>query len=126
MLGDNIYGSDTPKDFQNKFELPYKALLDSKVKFHAALGNHDSPIQASYKPFNMDGRRYYTFKPTTTSGFLSSTAPRWTSANWNGWRRSFRAQEAIGRSPIFTIRSTPPGPGTVPIWRCGRLWNRCS
>jgi hypothetical protein len=63
MLGDNIYGSDTPNDFQHKFELPYKALLDSGVKFYAALGNHDSPSQASYKLFNMDGRRYYTFKP---------------------------------------------------------------
>ena len=63
MLGDNIYGKDTPSDFQNKFELPYKALLDSGVKFYAALGNHDSPTQASYKLFNMDGRRYYTFKP---------------------------------------------------------------
>jgi hypothetical protein len=63
MLGDNIYGSDTAKDFQHKFELPYKALLDSGVKFYAALGNHDSPTQASYKLFNMDGRRYYTFKP---------------------------------------------------------------
>src|ERR1051325_7788766 len=63
MLGDNIYGSDTPKDFQNKFELPYKEILDAKVKFFAALGNHDSPRQSSYKHFNMGGRRYYTFKP---------------------------------------------------------------
>lgn len=63
MLGDNIYGRDTPKDFVNKFELPYKTLLDIGVKFYAALGNHDSPNQASYKLFNMDGHRYYTFKP---------------------------------------------------------------
>jgi len=76
MLGDNIYGADTPKDFQNKFELPYKALLDSKVKFFASLGNHDSPRQSSYKLFNMDGRRYYTFKPHDDVRFfaLDSTA----------------------------------------------------
>src|SRR6185436_1296880 len=42
MMGDNIYGRDTPKDYQQKFELPYKALLDAGVKFYASLGNHDS------------------------------------------------------------------------------------
>jgi hypothetical protein len=63
MLGDNIYGRDSPGDFARKFELPYKALLDVGVKFHAALGNHDSPRQASYKLFNMGGKRYYTFRP---------------------------------------------------------------
>ncbi len=76
MLGDNIYGRHKPKDFQKKFELPYKALLDSGVKFRAALGNHDSPTQISYKPFNMDGLRYYTFKPSEGIRFfaLDSTA----------------------------------------------------
>ena len=63
MLGDNIYGSDSPADFVKKFELPYKSLLDSGVKFYASLGNHDSPRQATYKLFNMDGKRYFTFRP---------------------------------------------------------------
>ena len=40
-VGDNLYGSQRPKDFQTKFELPYKALLDASVKFYASLGNHD-------------------------------------------------------------------------------------
>jgi hypothetical protein len=71
MLGDNIYGSDSPKDFEKKFELPYKALLDSGVKFHAALGNHDSPRQASYHLFNMGGKRYYTFKPKSGIRFFA-------------------------------------------------------
>ena len=61
MLGDNIYGSERPQDFVNKFEKPYKALLDAKVPFYAALGNHDDPTQRYYKPFNMNGERYYTF-----------------------------------------------------------------
>ncbi|MDQ4080279.1 MAG: metallophosphoesterase, partial [Gemmatimonadota bacterium] len=39
MLGDNIYGSERPQDFVQKFERPYKALLDAGVKFYAALGN---------------------------------------------------------------------------------------
>ncbi|HKV27356.1 MAG TPA: metallophosphoesterase [Candidatus Acidoferrales bacterium] len=62
MLGDNIYGGSGPKDFQNKFELPYKPLLDAGVKFYASLGNHDDPNkERSYKPFNMNGANYYTF-----------------------------------------------------------------
>jgi hypothetical protein len=61
MLGDNIYGKHTPRDFEKKFERPYKELLDAGVEFYAALGNHDKPDQRYYKPFNMDGRRYYTF-----------------------------------------------------------------
>jgi hypothetical protein len=62
MLGDNLYGSEGPDDFARKFERPYKALLDAGVKFHATLGNHDDPKQVFYKPFNMNGERYYTFK----------------------------------------------------------------
>ena len=62
MMGDNIYGSKTPQDFQKKFEQPYKPLLDNKVTFYASLGNHDVPEEQSYKLFNMDGRRYYSFK----------------------------------------------------------------
>src|SRR5262252_4173325 len=61
MVGDNIYGSERPQDFQKKFELPYKPLLDAGVMFYAALGNHDDPNQRFYKPFNMDGERFYTF-----------------------------------------------------------------
>jgi len=62
MLGDNIYGPDRPQDMVQKFEAPYKALLDRGVKFYASLGNHDSRDQRYYKLFNMDGKLYYTFK----------------------------------------------------------------
>jgi len=62
MLGDNIYGSDTPKEMANKFETPYKPLLDAGVVFRASLGNHDNPNQRFYKLFNMGGERYYTFR----------------------------------------------------------------
>jgi 3',5'-cyclic AMP phosphodiesterase CpdA len=62
MLGDNMYGGESPNDFKSKFELPYKPLLDAGVKFYAALGNHDDPSQRLYKPFNMNGERFYTFK----------------------------------------------------------------
>jgi len=64
MAGDNIYeGPATEEDYRLKFEAPYQALLDAGVKFYAALGNHDDTNQIFYKPFNMDGRRYYTFVP---------------------------------------------------------------
>ena len=64
MMGDNLYGGESPTDFANKFERPYQALLASGVKFFASLGNHDDPaLQIVYKAFNMGGKRYYTYKP---------------------------------------------------------------
>jgi 3',5'-cyclic AMP phosphodiesterase CpdA len=64
MAGDNIYeGPATEDDYRLKFEEPYKVLLDAGVKFYAALGNHDDTNQIFYKPFNMGGKRYYTFVP---------------------------------------------------------------
>lgn len=62
MLGDNIYGSDTPAEMANKFATPYKPLLDAGVVFRACLGNHDNPNQRLYPRFNMGGERYYTFR----------------------------------------------------------------
>jgi 3',5'-cyclic AMP phosphodiesterase CpdA len=62
MLGDNIYGGSSPKDFERKFERPYKALLAASVKFYASLGNHDNPNERFYKLFSMNGSNYYTFK----------------------------------------------------------------
>jgi predicted phosphodiesterase len=75
MLGDNIYGGHSPDDFKRKFEIPYRALLDAGVKFYASLGNHDDPNdERLYKPFNMDGQRYYTFRKGDVSFFaLDST-----------------------------------------------------
>jgi predicted phosphodiesterase len=67
MLGDNLYGGEGPNDVVAKFERPYKPLLDAGVKFYAALGNHDDPNQRFYKPFNMNGERYYSFKPAEGS-----------------------------------------------------------
>jgi predicted phosphodiesterase len=61
-VGDNLYGSQKPRDFIRKFEDPYKLLLDAGVKFYAVMGNHDSREQRNYKLFNMNGEFYYTFK----------------------------------------------------------------
>jgi hypothetical protein len=62
MLGDNVYDGGTPADYRQKFELPYKPLLDADVEFYATIGNHDSVNQPNYAPFHMGGKRYYTFK----------------------------------------------------------------
>ena len=61
MLGDNMYGGQSPRDFVNKFEQPYAALLTAGVKFQASLGNHDEPTNVNYPHFNMNGQRYYSF-----------------------------------------------------------------
>jgi Calcineurin-like phosphoesterase len=78
-VGDNLYGSQKPRDFQTKFEEPYKALLAAGVKFYASLGNHDEREgQTRYKLFNMDGNLYYSFKaPKQNVRFfaLDSTYP---------------------------------------------------
>jgi predicted MPP superfamily phosphohydrolase len=70
MVGDNLYGSERPQDFEKKFEAPYKALLDDGVKFYACLGNHDSREQRYYKLFNMEGKLYYTFNPSQEVRFF--------------------------------------------------------
>jgi hypothetical protein len=78
LVGDNLYGAERPQDFKMKFEDPYKALLDKKVKFFGALGNHDAREQRFYKLFNMDGNLYYSFKaPNESVRFfmLDSTYP---------------------------------------------------
>lgn len=77
LVGDNLYGSERPQDFKTKFELPYKPLLDTGVKFYASLGNHDAREQRFYKLFNMGGNLYYTFNPNPDVRFfmLESTYP---------------------------------------------------
>jgi predicted phosphodiesterase len=70
MLGDNMYGGEKAIDFVRKFETPYKPLLDDGVKFYASLGNHDDPNQRFYQKFNMDGKRYYTFRKKDVEFFV--------------------------------------------------------
>ena len=99
MLGDNIYGRERPQDFEAKFERPYKALLDQKVTFHASLGNHDDPNQRFYKPFNMNGERYYTFEKdgvrffALDSNYMDKAQQEWIEkelqASRNTWKIAF-------------------------------------
>ncbi len=99
MLGDNIYGREGPEDFEKKFERPYKALLDLKIPFYASLGNHDDPNQRFYKPFNMDGKRFYTFEKegvrffALDSNYMDQAQRDWVerelSTSKNTWKIAF-------------------------------------
>src|SRR5687767_3461931 len=84
MMGDNMYGGESARDFERKFEIPYKPLLNAGVKFYASLGNHDSPNQRMYKLFNMNGERFYTFRPkqgvrifALDSNYMDRTQLQW-------------------------------------------------
>jgi hypothetical protein len=100
MLGDNMYGGERPIDFVNKFEKPYKPLLDEGVRFYASLGNHDDPSQRFYRPFNMDGRRYYTFRKKDVEFYaLDSTYMSPEQVNW--LRDELERSDAKWKIPYF-------------------------
>jgi 3',5'-cyclic AMP phosphodiesterase CpdA len=71
MMGDNLYGGEKPRDYESKFSIPYRTLIDAGVKFYASLGNHDDAAQIQYKLFNMEGRKYYTFRPKNGVRFFA-------------------------------------------------------
>jgi 3',5'-cyclic AMP phosphodiesterase CpdA len=72
MLGDNNYGDGSAESYRQRFEFPYRLLIDAGVRFYAALGNHDAGAQWNYPLFNMHGHRYYTFE--RASGVLPPVA----------------------------------------------------
>ena len=106
MLGDNIYGGHRPEDFRKKFESPYHNLLDAGVKFYATLGNHDDPNERLYKPFNMGGQRYYTFKKGEVEFFvLDSTYMDPNQLNWleqNLQKSTARWRIAYFHHPLYS------------------------
>jgi predicted MPP superfamily phosphohydrolase len=95
LAGDNIYNGGEFSKIKDNFAIPYKDLLQSGVKFYACLGNHDARAdvcgsdrgekcaaassqeirneQVNYKPFNMGGKRYYTFKQGDVQFFATET-----------------------------------------------------
>ena len=83
MMGDNLYGSETPADYKGKFQNVYQTLLDNKVKFYATLGNHDQPNERFYANFNMNGKEYYRFTKgnvafySLNSNYMDKTQLKW-------------------------------------------------
>jgi 3',5'-cyclic AMP phosphodiesterase CpdA len=71
--GDNVNGTQDPREYVDKFEKPFGALLDAGVPFYATLGNHDSPSIRFYSPWNMGGNRYYTFARKNARFFVLDT-----------------------------------------------------
>lgn len=83
MMGDNLYGTETPADYKKKFQDVYQKLLDDKVKFYATLGNHDQPNERFYENFNMNGKEYYRFTKgnvafySLNSNYMDKTQLKW-------------------------------------------------
>jgi acid phosphatase len=78
LAGDNIYNNGEIEKIQAVFERPYQDLLKRGVKFQACLGNHDirtdnGEPQVKYSGFNMNGRRYYTFRRGQVQFFALDT-----------------------------------------------------
>jgi 3',5'-cyclic AMP phosphodiesterase CpdA len=98
LAGDNIYNGGEFSKIKSAFTLPYQELLNSGVKFYACLGNHDARAdvcgltpeekgekcaassakeirneQVTYQPFNMGGKRYYTFSRGNIQFFATET-----------------------------------------------------
>lgn len=79
MVGDNIYNNGEIEKIKVAFEMPYADLLRQKVKFYAALGNHDvrtdgGDRQVKYLPFNMQGKPYYTHGQGEIKFFVLETS----------------------------------------------------
>ena len=100
MTGDNLYGRESARDYEKKFAIPYKPIIDAGVKFYASLGNHDDGGQTNYKLFNMDGRKYYSFKPkedvrffAIDSNYVDSKQLEWLekefAASGSAWKIAF-------------------------------------
>jgi hypothetical protein len=101
MLGDNIYGRGSAKDFRSKFEEPFAKLLGAGVRFYAALGNHDSPRQLEYEGFHMGGRSYYSFAPHPDFRFFAVDSNRLDAAQLEWLDRELKAADCAWKVVYF-------------------------
>jgi hypothetical protein len=107
-VGDNTY-QGCKNRLKDVFEIPYSALLSRGVKFYATLGNHDEECaaeQIAYPLFNMNGKRYYTFKPAgdlveffaiDTTLVVNGKAPE----QFDWLERVLRESKAVWKIAIF-------------------------
>ena len=93
--------------------MPYKPLLDAGVKFYASLGNHDSPEQRLYKFYNMDGKRYYSFKApkqdvrffALESTYMDKDQLAWLEKELDGSREDWKI--AFFHHPLYSSVADP-------------------
>ena len=86
------------------------------MKFYAALGNHDDPNQRFYKPFNMNGERYYSFKPALTpaSRFFALDSNYMDQKQLDWLEKELAASGSDWKIASSTIRSTRRARSTAP------------
>ena len=112
LAGDDLYDGAQPQDYQVKFEIPYKPLLDSGVKFLASLGNHDDRNERYYKGFNMGGKLYYSWKAPKQNVrffFLESTYPDSEQIAWVGQELKGSKEDwkiAVFHHPLYSSGRT--------------------
>ncbi len=100
LTGDNIYKYGEIARINRTFEIPYQNLLKQKVKFYAALGNHDILThdgidEINYSKFHMEGR-YYTFTKNNVQFFALDTNPE---APWSKQLLWFEQELAASQQP---------------------------
>ena len=102
-------------------------MLDANIKFYASLGNHDNPNQRFYKPFNMNGERYYTFRPkpgvrffALDSNYMDQDAAR-VAREGAGGQRIGLEDRLLPPSALFVRRRARVGSR-----RCARCSSRSS
>ena len=106
MMGDNMYGSQQPRDFSMKFETPYGPLLRMGIPFYAALGNHDEPDNRHYPKFNMGGNRYYSVARGPArffffdTNFMDPAQVKWIEQSLRDAREEWKI--AIFHHPIYS------------------------
>jgi len=98
--GDNIYGGWNHRAVVDRFEMPYRRLLEGGVSFFASLGNHDDLAERQYPLFNMGGERYYTFTRSNVQFFaLDSNYMDGAQLTW--LRRGLEASTAPWKIAFF-------------------------
>jgi len=69
------------------------------VPFYASLGNHDQPNQRFYKPFNMNGKRFYSLKAPRESVRFFAIDSNYIDPEQLGWIK----KETCGASEHWKI-----------------------
>ena len=74
MLGDNMYGGQSPQDFVKKFEKPYARTARGRREVPGLARQSRSAGERVLQAYNMGGQRYYTYARNNVRFFaLDST-----------------------------------------------------